>query len=156
MWRLNPETHIDEAVEHSMVDLRSPIPDGRVQKLVREPWNILLLDLFGALVTSLATALLLASERVPTGVPSWILYAMAAIALGFACFDAVGLFLVSDPRIPLAVIAILNLIYCVASILICCVHASELTLIGTIYFSFEVVVVAALACWEWNVFRGSR
>lgn len=115
------------------------------------PRNVLLLDLLGALTTSFVTGCLLATEVFATGVPVWILAIMAAVALGFACYDAVGLAMAFDPRATLAGTAILNLIYCAASLLVCYTYADKLTLLGKIYFPVEVLVVGCLAVWEWKM-----
>ena len=126
-----------------------PKPSSNLQKLALDPRRILLLDMFGALITAFVTWALLSSELLPTGLPVACLRAMAAVALGFACFDAAGLFLALEARNPLKVIAVLNLLYCGFSVVICCVYSEDLTRLGRFYFSVEVVLVAGLACWEW-------
>ncbi len=126
-----------------------------LSRLARYPRNVLLLDLIGALTTSLVTGILLTTDRFATGVPDWILYIMAAAALGFAGYDAAGLALSSDLRTPLAVIATLNLLYCAASLVVYYTHANELTLLGKVYFPAEVIVIVLLASWERKLADGS-
>jgi hypothetical protein len=55
------------------------------------PKNLLLLDGIGAAVTSLVTGLIL-TTLVETGLPTQGLYALAAIAALFACFDLYAYF----------------------------------------------------------------
>ena len=112
------------------------------------PRHLLLVDGVGALMTSASTGLLLATEVLASGIPSWVLWILASVAFGYACFDAVGVFYVSDPRPFLSGIAILNLVYCFITLVICCVFSRQLTWLGMIYFSLEAIVVIPLALWE--------
>lgn len=124
---------------------------SKLQEIVQSPWRILLLDLFGALITALATWILFSTGWLPTGLPTVSLKTMAVVAFSFSCFDAACFFLVSDARKPLKIIAILNLLYVGLSIAICWIYAKDLTLIGMVYFSIEFVLVVSLACWEWKI-----
>jgi hypothetical protein len=110
------------------------------------------MDLVGACATSAATGLLFATKVFNCGLPTWILISMAMLAFGFACLDAVGVFLATDPRPFLLMIAFLNLVYCVLSVVICIVYFEQLTWFGAIYFFIEVALVTPLAIWEWFVF----
>lgn len=81
---------------------------------------------------------------------------MTGGAFCFACFDSVGVFLATDPRPFLLTIAVLNLAYCVFSIVICFLYFEQLTWIGEIYFSVEVTVIVLIALWECFVFSTSN
>jgi hypothetical protein len=123
-----------------------------LELFIRSPRRLLQLDLVGALMTSATIGLLFATKVIDCGLPTWILISMAAVAFGFACLDAVGVFLATDPRPFLLTIAVLNLAYCVFSIVICFLYFRQLTWIGEIYFSVEVAVVLIIALWECFVF----
>ena len=110
-----------------------------------------MLDLFGALVTASVTGGVLATGLVDVGIPHWILAIMASIAFAFALVDAVGLLVIRDARTPLAVIAVLNAAYCCLSLIVCLIYARELTLLGTIYFGIETLILIPLAYIEWKV-----
>ena len=115
--------------------------------------KLLLLDFFGALATSLGTGLLLASEVITTGLPSTILVVMSLIACGFAIFDIVAYLFVQRTARALAVVALLNLSYCVAVVIFCTMYAQQVTKLGLLYFAIEVPVVLLIVCWEITVAR---
>ena len=116
------------------------------------PKNLLLLDGIGAAVTSLVTGLIL-TTLVETGLPTQGLYALAAIAALFACFDLYAYFAAKDAWWPLATIGVLNLIYCVIAVILCIVFASSVTMIAKVYFATEMMIVVPLALWEIAVAR---
>ncbi len=116
-----------------------------------QPRHLLILDFVGAIATFLVTMFVLASEWLPTGLPSWLLRSMALVAASFACLDFVMYFFKDKVHLALATIAILNVAYCIASICICFLHYSSVTLLGWIYFAIEVPVVLGIAYWEWSV-----
>jgi hypothetical protein len=112
------------------------------------PKNLLLLDGLGALLTSLATGLLLATSLIPTGLPAWILWVLSIVAAGFACFDLAAYRLVNSAGWPLAVIGLLNLSYCITAISICAMHWAVMTGLGKAYFVAESAIVIPLAIVE--------
>ena len=115
--------------------------------------KLLLLDFLGALATSLGTGLLLATEVIATGLPSTILIAMSLIACGFAIFDIVAYRFVRRTVIALAVVAMLNLSYCVAVVILCTMYAQQVTKLGLLYFAIEVPVVLLIVCWDLAIAR---
>ena len=118
------------------------------QPLWQSPRKLLLLDFVGATMTSLTTGLLLATEILPIGLPSWLLFAMSLVAACFACFDIACYLLVRERAWPLAVIGMLNLGYCFGVLTICSIYFRELSTLGIIYFAGEAAIVVPLACWE--------
>lgn len=119
------------------------------------PKKLLLIDGIGAAVTSIVTGLILTTV-VETGLPTTWLYALAAIAAMFACFDLYAYFAAHDAWWPLATIGALNLIYCVITMIICIACASSVTAMATVYFALEMMVVAPLALWELAIARHHR
>ena len=135
-----------QAVRYQIVNI---IPN--IQLLMQTPRYLLAVDFFGAIATSLATTFLLASGRMPTGLPTWLLYSLAMVALGFACFDAAAISQFFDARIALATIAYLNLSYCVAVLVVLCVCRREATQLCLFYFCVELAIVIPLAYWELTI-----
>lgn len=115
--------------------------------------KLLLLDFFGALATSLGTGLLLATEVIATGLPTVVLIVMSLVACGFAIFDIVAYRFVRRTAISLAVVALLNLSYCVAVVILCTMYAQQVTKLGLLYFAIEVPVVLLIVCWELAIAR---
>ena len=118
---------------------------------MQRPRHVLAVDLFGALVTSLATTFLLASGRMPTGLPTYLLYSLALVALGFFCFDVAAIFRFFDATVALATIAYLNLSYCVAVLMVLYVYRRDTTELCLLYFCVEFSIVIPLACWELTI-----
>lgn len=113
----------------------------------REPTNLLMLDFFGALATSLTTGLLL-TTIVTTGLPVWILAALSITAAGYACVDLIAYFFWDEARWPLALISILNFLYCVVVAITCFVYLPKMTWVGITYFAAESAIVVPLAMLE--------
>ena len=122
---------------------------------MENPRRILMIDALGAFVTFLVTALLLATEWIPTGLPVTFLTLMAYIASGFCFIGVVALTLLRDLRVPLRLLSVLNFTYCMTTVAFCVMHSSTLTFWGFNYFLVEVIVVSILALWEWKVSSGT-
>jgi len=118
--------------------------------MVGNPRRLLLIDSLGALITFLVTAFLLVPERIPTGLPVTILYAMAFVAGVFCLIGLIALAIASAPRIHLRSMAVLNAAYCLITAAVCVSHSSTLTIWGFIYFSLECIVVSWLVLKEWR------
>jgi hypothetical protein len=112
---------------------------------------LLLFDAVGAAVTSIATACLLAGQRIRTGLPVELLYGMAIVAACFACFDLLAFRLRLAPTFALRIIASANLGYCLFVLVSLFQYWGSATLIGIAYFCIEILLVVALAVWEWAV-----
>ena len=101
----------------------------------------------------MATGLLLATEVIATGLPSTILLIMSLIACSFAIFDIVAYLFVQRTAIALAVVALLNLSYCVAVVILCTMYAQQVTRLGLLYFAIEVPVMLLIVSWELAIAR---
>lgn len=117
------------------------------------PRSLLVFDAIGAALTGLATGLLLASERVRTGLPTELLYALSIVAFGFMGYDLVSYCFSKDAAKSLRIIALLNLAYCAVVVVSLVAYRSQVTGMGLIYFRVESVIVFALAIWELRVSR---
>ncbi len=115
------------------------------------PRKLLLTDAVGGATTAFATFFLLAGERIKTGMPVELLYAMAMAATSFVCFDVVALLRHIKPAIALRTIACANLTYCILVAVALYVHRSSVTSLGLAYFCIEIPLVATLAVWELKV-----
>jgi hypothetical protein len=120
---------------------------------LRDPRKLLMLDAAGAAMTALLTYVVLAGGLLPTGIPDSVLQVMAATAAGFVCFDIAALAIGRSPTVALRAIATLNLTYAVATIGVLAVHRQTVTPLGAAYLGSEILVVVALARWEYRVAR---
>jgi hypothetical protein len=130
-----------------------PIIATTLLTLVRNPRWVLLLDAIGAALTATTAFLLLASQRMNTGLPTGLLVAMGVAAVGFALFDAAALCLRADSFRSLQAIAMANASYCVFAVATLWVHRSTVTGLGLLYFCVEIPVIAFIAAWEWRIAR---
>jgi predicted membrane-bound spermidine synthase len=128
---------------------------SRIQAILTNPRALLTIDLFGALLTGLVTLLVLAPERIPTGLPSRTLYLFGTIACCFALFDALALTNQRFAINALRIISLLNLTYCIGTLIICILHFQQVTVFGLVYFALEIPVVLTIAWWEWTVAKKS-
>ncbi|MBX3423302.1 MAG: hypothetical protein KF752_17220 [Pirellulaceae bacterium] len=115
------------------------------------PKHLLAIDAAGALTTCAITGLVLAPERLMTGLPPTLLYWLAGIAGGFFVLGMFGLSCAPDPRRPLKLLAMLNGGYCITTLVCCVAYWNQLTMWGGIYFVLEAIVISALVFWEWRV-----
>lgn len=112
-----------------------------------EPRHLILFDCVGAIATSLSVGILLTCI-LPTGLPLWTLLLLSLVAASYACFDLIAYKFLSDAWWPLAVVGLLNLLYCVVTSYLCWIYSSRLTTIGFAYFAIEIAIVVPLAIAE--------
>lgn len=112
-----------------------------------------MVDIAGALVTSVSIGALLATNVLPTGMPVSVLSALSVAAAGLAAVGSIRLATASDPARTLRVLAGLNTAYCAVSGAVWWLHFDHLTIWGRLYFPAEIVVILALAVVE---LRSSR
>lgn len=135
-----------EKPRSKIVDLDSPHSKFRISAR-----TMLMLDWAGAWLTACSICSLLATEIIPTGIPTSLLISMATAAFGFGVVDGVGLIFFRDPRRSLQLIAILNLAYCFFSIGVCLFHTATLTSLGIVYFAVEIAIIIPLSIVEWRI-----
>jgi hypothetical protein len=111
--------------------------------------RLFLIDGIGAVVTASLLAFLLVPYESTFGMPSRVLYVLAAIAAGFAVYSF-ACYLKQPSNWPpfLRIIAIANLSYCVLTLILLFVYRSQITIIGVAYFAGEILIVSALALYE--------
>ncbi len=130
------------------------------QKLVNgfrvRPRKLFLIDGAGALFTAAMNILLIRFEEY-IGMPIGMLYYLLAAAItfafiSFACYSTNP----ANPSLPLKIIAIANTLYCLTTLLLVFVFYERLSIIGLIYFSAEIVVIALLIWVEWKTSNAIR
>jgi hypothetical protein len=127
-----------------------------VQTVLASSRHLLFLDAIGALVTCLITGWLFASDWVPTGLPSEILWVLAAIAGVLFLTSLTSFLFAAKPSNILRYTAIANAAYGVATLAICAMKMKMLTRWGITYFPLEAALLMLLASWEWRVSRMSN
>ncbi|MEL7160465.1 MAG: hypothetical protein AAFN92_06890, partial [Bacteroidota bacterium] len=107
---------------------------------------------FGAAVTALSLSLLLPALRPWFSLSEQLLYPLAAIAGLFCLYSFSRYFYFPNNWRPyLRAIAVANLTYCAVTLFILVTRWDLLTGWDLAYFAGEIVLVVALALWEWRV-----
>jgi hypothetical protein len=116
--------------------------------------TILFVDGAGAMVSAVSLGVVLPAIQPWIGMPTYILYPLALVACVFGTysFSARQFANLSKP-IWLRIIIAANLSYCVATLALLGVHASDLTYLGFTYFILELAIVGALVAAEYRVHR---
>lgn len=111
--------------------------------------HIFLLDAIGALLTSLLLTFLLANMEMVFGIRANVLYALSAAAFIIFLYSSICFLLVKNNiRLFLKIMAAVNLTYCGITISLIGSYYSEVTTIGLIYFTGEILIIVLLAAIE--------
>jgi ABC-type uncharacterized transport system permease subunit len=114
-----------------------------------DPRQLFLVDALGAVVTAVLLTAVVAQFERAFGIPSRVVYVLAAIAAGFAVYSFTC-YLTRPRNWPkfLRMIAIANLSYCLLTLIVLFVYRFEVTALGIGYFVGEVAIVAGLVVFE--------
>ncbi|MGR3810018.1 hypothetical protein [Jiulongibacter sp. NS-SX5] len=115
----------------------------------KKPESLLQLDAAGAFLSAILLGIVLPIFSKDIGFEVATLQILAIAPMIFLLFD---LYSLSSNKISsgsaLKIIGILNLVYCVFSVYMMTIHASDLRPLGWVYFITEVLIVAALGLYE--------
>lgn len=113
------------------------------------PKTLFLIDALGATLTALILGSVGLFFEGLFGMPSDILLILAWIALVYAFFSySKALKPRTNWKKPLRTIAVMNFAYCVVTISLLIFFRKELSLIGWVYFFFELIIICILAIAE--------
>lgn len=111
--------------------------------------NLFLIDFIGASIAALMLGLVVPALNLYINMPLTALYWLAIFAVFFAVYSLACYLLKPENWTSfLKLIAFLNLSYCLAILVLVFIHSDQLTLIGFIYFSFDILIVGSLALKE--------
>ncbi len=117
--------------------------------------NIFLLDGFGALGSALTSGIIFSYFSTQLGLPPWLFYGLAAIALAFACysFSCYRFLGKIHPEHLLAVI-LGNFSYCLVTVALVFFHPT-ITSLGKIVLGSEAVVIFGVVYFEFRVLKSA-
>lgn len=122
-----------------------------INKMTLTPRAMFLIDGLGALLSAFLLGIILTKFENTFGMPSKVLYFLAALPCIFAVYDFSCYWQAIENWRPfLKTIAIANLIYCFISIGFVVHHFEKLTTLGLIYFLLEFAIVIILASIEFK------
>lgn len=121
------------------------------EKLETDPKRIFVIDGLGALFTAFSLGIVLVKLEYIFGIPRTSLITLSIIPLFYFLYDCFCYFRAKN-RLGFYIkgIAILNLLYCPISIGFHLYDGQSITLVGWIYIIIEILVVAAIAIFEFK------
>ena len=129
--------------------------DFVVEKMIKEPRRLFVIDGFGALVSAFLLGVVLVYLKDMIGVPEQTLYILAFIPILFAVYDFFCFFkLKKNYSKYLRYIAFANILYCVFSLVMMVNHKESLTFLGMTYFITEILLVLIIAYIELGTAKG--
>jgi predicted membrane-bound spermidine synthase len=111
----------------------------------QNPQKLFLADGLGAVLTALLLAFVLAPFENIFGMPSNIIYILAAVACvliiySFSCYFIKP----KNPKPYIQIVALANFLYCITTIILSLNYYNHLTIWGSLYFGGELLVLALI------------
>lgn len=123
-----------------------------INTLMLQPKKLFLVDGFGAMLTAIMMAAVVARFEAFVGLLPSIAYCLSGVAVIFMIYSFSCYFFVSDNWRPfLKVIASVNGVYCCFTMGLILYYYQTLTALGVTYFLLEILVVGGLAFFEWRI-----
>jgi len=122
-----------------------------LEKIIHKvnPQQLFLIDALGAVLSALLLGLVLPLVETFIGVPSQVLYYLAAAALCFAVYSFSCYFLFpKNWSVFMRGIAVINLAYCCVTLGFVIFLHQQITLLGLLYFIGEIIIIVTLAILE--------
>ncbi len=119
--------------------------------MIKHPRHIFLFDGLGAVLSAFMTGLFLVNWEAILGIPSKVLYVLAAIPCLLAIYDFFSFHFGNNHYTKLLKgIAILNLGYCILSLYLAFTHKDEISYLGWIYIIIEIIIITTIAFYEFQ------
>jgi hypothetical protein len=116
-----------------------------LRQLALKPKAIFFIDGSGALVTAFLLFAILRTYNNYVGLPESTLSYLSTLAAFFCIYSITCFFLLKDNWQPfLRIIIMANLLYCFLTISLLIYHHRSITIIGTAYFSAEILIIFVL------------
>lgn len=115
------------------------------------PKRIFLIDAVGALTSAFLLAIVLVYFQTYIGLTISNLYLLAGLAALFFIYSFSSFLWAKDNwRFWMRGIALINLSYCILTLILCFLHYPEMKPLGWIYFIGESAIVLSLSWVEWR------
>ena len=123
-----------------------------INHLIEKPKTLFLIDSLGAIVTGFILFVIMRQLIEYIGMPKIVLTYLSFIAIFFCIYSTACFLFLKERWTPfIRLIGIANLLYCALTIGLLIKYYSLLTIIGTIYFLIEIVIICGLSYVELNV-----
>jgi hypothetical protein len=111
--------------------------------------KLFIIDAMGAGLSSFLLGLVLMNNTDIFGIPKETLFVLALIPIIFIIYDVLAvLSMFYRNYISFKIIAMLNIIYCVISFILCIIDFRSITVIGWLYIIGEIFIVIGIALIE--------
>ncbi|WP_460943173.1 hypothetical protein [Spirosoma daeguense] len=117
----------------------------RIKWSLAESKRIFLIDGIGAFITAFFLVAVLARLESNFGLSPKLLYVLASIASLFALYSLSCYVLpIRNWRKYVAIISVANLLYCLLTASLVIYHYNNLTILGLLYFTLEILIILGL------------
>lgn len=123
-----------------------------IHQLAAKPKTLFLLDGIGAGITALFLLFILLNLSAAFGMPKTALIVLLCVALSF-CLYSISCFIFLKEKwiLFIRIISIANVLYCLITLSLICIHFKQLTTLGTTYFLGEIAIIFVLVYIEMKV-----
>lgn len=120
-----------------------------ISKLLRNPYQLFLIDGLGALLSASLLLLVVAPLEVYFGMPSTIAVGLGIVAC-LLVICSMGCFLVKPMQWTLwmKIVAAANLLYACTTAVLLFLYAHQITVLGFLYFVGEIIILCVLVVLE--------
>ncbi len=134
------------------LDGMNNIFQGLINSSLKEPKKIFLYDGVGALISAFFLGVVLVYFQEHIGIPKNTLYLLASFPILFFVYDVVCFFIVEKKMsIAIYILAIMNFLYCILSIVLALFHSVTIMPLGWIYIVLELLVLALIIIVEFKL-----
>lgn len=118
------------------------------------PKRVILIDAFGALLTTFLLFGILAQLQHYFGMPNKVLYLLSGIAFCLFIYSISCHTLIKSNWKPfLRILIICNLVYSLVSLVMIIKHSEKLTELGWVYFILELMVIGIIVLVEYKSYK---
>ena len=123
-----------------------------INHLIEKPKTLFLIDSLGAVLTGFILFVIMRQLNESIGMPKTVLTYLSFIAICFCIYSTACFLFLKERWTPfIRLIGVANLLYCALTVGLLIKYHSLLTIIGTICFLIEIVIICGLSYLELNV-----
>ena len=123
-----------------------------INHLIEKPKTLFLIDSLGAVLTGFILFVIMRQLNEYIGMPKTVLNYLSFIAICFCIYSTACFLFLKERWTPfIRLIGVANLLYCALTVGLLIKYHSLLTIIGTICFLIEIVIICGLSYLELNV-----
>lgn len=122
-----------------------------INLLKHHPKKLFLIDGFGAILSAFLLGIVLVHWEPIFGIPTSVLYFLAAFPIFYALVDFYAFTKGKNTKLFLKIMAALNLLYAILSLILGVMYFEKITFLGSLYLTLEMMIVTSLAFIELKI-----